>query len=236
MSIPSFAGSETPNLILLTPTNTVNMRGAIDFDSVTNAQLELARQVAVRGKKNYKIYLIMDSPGGMIEAGEDFIQFARRIPNVDTVSLFAASMASAIVEALPGKRYALDNSVLMFHRAKGGFKGQFETGEVESQLALAKTMVKHMEQRNADRLKLTLEEYKSLVVNEYWAHGVDIKTQGMVDEITELECSPALVNTRVRMLIGGLFDSATLTFSGCPLIRSPLPEQNKKDNPQEDEE
>lgn len=224
VSLPSFA-SEDRRALQLTTGNTVTIRGTIDFESITDAQLKLAELVAVRGKKQYTIYVVLDSPGGIIDAGEDFIQFAKRIPNVDTISIFAASMAAAITEAMPGKRYALDSSILMFHRAKGGFKGQFETGEVEAELALSKAIVLRMETRNAKRLGISLEDYKAKVVNEYWVYSEAAIKDKVVDEIVDIECSQQLIDSRELVIQETMFGVSEFQFSGCPLFRNPLREK-----------
>ncbi|MGD5109989.1 ATP-dependent Clp protease proteolytic subunit, partial [Xanthomonas citri pv. citri] len=89
--------------IKLTDNNFVAIRTQIDMDTVSKAQLEMAEIVSKRGNKDYVIYLVLDSPGGSIDAGLDLIESFKTIPKLETVTLFAASMASAIVEALPGK-------------------------------------------------------------------------------------------------------------------------------------
>jgi ATP-dependent protease ClpP protease subunit len=224
LAAPSYAAESNQGVIALTSDNTVVFRGVVNGSSVATAQVKLAEQINKRGKKPYPLYLVLDTPGGGISAGEDFIQFAKRVRNLQTITIFAASMGSAIVEALPGKRYVTENGVLMFHRAKGSFDGQFEDGEVESELALIKTVVRFMEQRNADRLGLTLADYKSKVINELWAHSKDAVVQGMVDEVVTLDCSMELIESRVHVINEGLFGGTDLMFSGCPLIRSPIPQ------------
>src|SRR5690349_6682828 len=84
--------------IALNADNTVVIRDEITGMSMVKAQLQLAEQVVKRGTRAYPIYLVLDSPGGSIEAGFMFTQFAKTIPNLHTISIFSASMASAIVE------------------------------------------------------------------------------------------------------------------------------------------
>lgn len=210
------------NTILLTPANTVNFRGVVEAGSTTRAIGELVRLDRARGKKNYPIYLVLDSPGGNIYDGLNFIQFLGSLKNVHTISLFAASMASAIVEGNPGTRYATTNSVLMFHRAKGGFSGQFEDGEVESQLRLWKAIVRGMETVNANRMGLSLESYKDKVKDEYWLFGDENMSANSVDAIVKLKCSDELIDARETATQEGLFVTLHVKYSGCPLLRDPL--------------
>lgn len=207
--------------IELTPSNAVVLRNEINDNTISKLQEELALKVVARGTKSYTIYIVLDSPGGSIDSGLNFIEFAKTIPNVETVTLFAASMASAIVEALPGKRNITESGILMFHRARGGVSGQFENGELESRLDISKKTVRIMEQKNADRMGLSLDVYKSKVVNELWILGSEAVKTKAADEVVSISCSAALVTSRsvetFEAFMGMTFD---VMFSACPLIKA----------------
>lgn len=207
--------------IVLTTYNTVNFRGVVDGISITKAQYDLVKQVKLRGNKNYPIYLVFDSPGGSIVAGQAFIEFVKSIKNLHTISVFAASMASGIVEAIPGKRYVLGTGVMMFHRAYGSFEGQFETGELESQIKLWKEIVLSMEVINAERMGISIADYKAKVANEWWAYGINAVTEGMADSVANVTCTPNLIDLNDIVLSADLFGESKLTYSGCPLFRVP---------------
>lgn len=208
--------------IVLNTLNTVTFRGPVDGGSITEAQLALTRLVNLRGSANYTIYLVFDSPGGSIIAGDAFIQFAKTIRNLETISIFAASMASGIVEALPGKRYVTANGLMMFHRAAGGFQGYFNDGEVESQLRLWKAIVQEMEVTNAKRLGISIQEYKLKVITEYWLYGREAVEQKVADEVADILCTPELIKKREVVTSESPFGSSDQTWSGCPLFRIPL--------------
>jgi ATP-dependent protease ClpP protease subunit len=213
-----FAGT-----VVLTPSNTVTFRGEVNYSSVAKAQIELAALNKQRGDKKYPIYLVLDSPGGSIQAGEDFIEFAKTFKNVKTVSLFAASMASAIAQALPGERLITKSGVMMFHRAAGTFQGQFEDGEIESQLAFWKDTVKSLEQRNADRMELSLSEYKKEVIHELWLRGQKVVDKKAADRVVTVQCSNELIEGTEDVLTASFFGVSKDTFSKCPLIIGALP-------------
>lgn len=216
-SVPSIAEN-----IVLTTQNTVTIRGAITGTSVTVAMLDIATQVIRRGAKNYTIYLVLDSPGGSIVAGDAFIQFAKTIPNLETITIFSASMAAGIVEALPGRRLITENGILMFHRASGQFEGQFEDGEVESQLRLWKSIVRAMEVKNSSRMGMGLQEYKDKIKDEYWLYGTEAVEKKGADAQVDIKCTPQLVAQKVRVYVESFFGGAEVQFSGCPLFRAPL--------------
>lgn len=216
------ASAQNPQVVLTTA-NTVVFRGVVDSSTVLTAQLKLAELVERRGAKNYPIYLVLDSPGGSIDAGLSFLEYAKNIRDLRTISIFAASMASAIAQTLPGERLALSNSTMMFHRAQGRFSGYFESGDVETTLWAAKAMVLSMELTNANRMKMDLSTYKALVQNEVWLFGKHNVEYRAADRIVDVVCTGTLIkSTATTSMSLGLFGSINLQFSNCPLIRYPI--------------
>lgn len=223
MMLGNIANATEREKIALTTANTVVYRGVVTDDSVLQVQLDLAAKVKRRGLKSYPIYLVMDSPGGSIDAGLAFIEYAKNIPNLKTISLFSASMASAIAEALPGERLLVPSGVLMFHRAQGGFQGYFENGEVESRLGAAKDLVRHMEEINASRMQMSLDTYKSYVQSELWLFGNKAVAYRSADRVVDVVCTPELIKQQLTVTVSGFLGmTASFMFSGCPLMRSPL--------------
>jgi ATP-dependent protease ClpP protease subunit len=208
--------------VLLTTTNTVTIRGEINDESMQKAKLDLMKLYAQRGFSKYKIYVVLDSGGGSIDAGEDFIQMAKQLRDVETITIFAASMASGIVQALPGSRYITGNGTMMFHRAYARIEGQFNEGELESRLRLSKRIVGILEQRNADRLKLDLNSYKTLVKDEYWIYADEAVQKNAADEVVDVRCSNELINQTTTQKIRMLIFEGEVTFSGCPVLRTPM--------------
>lgn len=217
----AFAQTPMHEKIVLTTKNAVVLRGIVDSGSVQKAQYELVAAAIKRGTDKTPIYLVVDSPGGSIEDGLSFIEFAKTIPNVQTISIFSASMASAIVEALPGARLITGNGYLMFHRARGGFQGQFEDGEVETRLFMAKRLVRAMEQTNANRMRMKLEDYKSLAKDELWLDSEQALLFRAADKQVDIYCTTELIGETEVIHIDMFLVSADLVFSRCPLFRSP---------------
>lgn len=218
----SLTAVAAPVTIYLRPDNTVTLRGPIDGQSSMDAVLKVFELSAARTDVRAPIYLVLDTPGGSIDAGNALIEALQVVPNLHTVSIFAASMGSAIVEALPGKRYALSSATLMFHRAAGQFRGYFEIGEVESELAAAKEIVLHMEQRNSKRIGISIKDYKDKVRSEWWLDGQSAVKANVVDSIVLLSCSAALLSQRDVVIADSFMGSFKLLYSGCPLIRIPV--------------
>lgn len=214
--------------VRLNSSNTVTFRGVVTDSSTTDVLLSLTKLVVKRGNATYPIYLVLDSPGGAVDAGLSFIEVAKVIPNLRTISLFAASMASAIVEAIPGSRLITGNGVIMFHRAAGQFAGQFEVGELETRVEEAKVTVRGMEQSNASRMGMSLMDYKAKVVNEWWIHSEEAIRKNAADKIVDIVCSTELIESRSTIEVESMFGSASYTFSDCPTFRYPIRDKKQK--------
>lgn len=204
--------------IVLTTNNVCVIDKDVDGASMATAKLCLADKIATRRGRKYPIYLYINSGGGSVYAGLQFIQFAKTLNNVHTVSNFAASMAAAIVEHLPGKRYITEMGIMMFHRARGGVKGQFEDGELESRLKLWKTIVRKSEKIQSKRIGITLKEYKKRIVNEWWLVGDEAVEQNVVDEMAVVKCSAKLSKQFIEENVRTIFGSYKAKKSKCPLL------------------
>lgn len=208
-----------PKHVTLSKQNMVLIRTEISNESVNKAMKDLYRINKERKDVKTPIYLVLDSPGGSIFAGLAFIRFAKHIKNLHTITINAASMAHAIVQALPGKRYILEDGILMAHRAKGGFRGQFENGEVESRLKIVKEVVRLMERKNAKRIGISLKDYKLKVINEWWSLGKIAIEENVADELVEVTCSNELIEETYTEEVRTFFGSGSVEYSKCPLFQ-----------------
>ncbi len=215
------ARAEVVETVKLGTANTVTLRGEITEQSAQTAALELIALDAARLGHRYPIYLVLDTPGGSIDAGENLIEVVKSIPDVRTITLFAASMGSSIVEALPGDRLITESGQLMFHRAKGQVGGQFETGELESRLDFYKKYVRRMEQRSADRMGLSLKTYKRKVKDELWLTAEDSLKSNAADRIVAVTCTRDLINRNQHLTAEVFIFKVNLDYSGCPILRTP---------------
>lgn len=204
--------------IVMTTKNVCVLDGAVDRSSMAKLKLCLVDKALIRGKRKDPIYLYLNSPGGSIYDGLKFITFAKSIRGLETITEFAASMAAAIVEGIPGKRHVVENGIMMFHRASGTFSGQFETGELESQVRLWKKIVNDMEKMQAKRIGISLEQYKKNRINEWWLHGDENVKSKTADTISEVVCSSKLIKRRQVKTVRSFFGVRKVTQSACPLV------------------
>lgn len=219
MAASAFAGQN--KTITLTDKNTVSLRDTVTWNSISQLQFELLLKAAQLDDSE-PIYLVLDTPGGSVSAGEMLIDTINTIDNpVNVVVLFAASMGFQITQSA-NKRFIINSGTLMSHRATVGLKGQID-GELESQLNYIKSMVEAMEARSAKRIGLTLSDYKSKIVNEMWDYGQSAVNNNLADEVVNVKCSNSLIKKVEKREIFSFFGgSATVSFSKCPLITTPI--------------
>lgn len=204
--------------ITLTTKNTATLTGVVDERSVYSAMTELMTADIRRKSCASSIYLVINSPGGSIHAGNKLIQYAKTICNLHTVTIYGASMASAIAMQLPGKRYATEISQFMFHRARVAFPNVKEVEKIESSLLQAKKLIAHLESKNACRIGLSLSKYKNLVRDEWRIFGEEAVTLGVADKIVNLKCSAKLQKQRKKIVVATMFGAKTAETSACPLF------------------
>lgn len=211
--------------------NSTVLRGEITQASVADIQNKIA---ALDKKRLFAgaspIYLVLDSPGGDIMAGESLISYLKTVQNVRTVSIFSASMASAIVEAVSGTRYVTEDGTLMFHRAAMSISGQVETGEVESRLAWVKSIVLRMENRNSSRMDMTLADYKARVKDELWMDSAQAIKLKAADKVVDLVCTKSLIEAKETIMVQTFFGTLNLVYSKCPLFRYPTATEVAEEN------
>lgn len=214
----TMSASSFSKQLLITPKNSVIINEAISSGSVDRALKELVELNRNR-KSSSPIYIVLNSPGGSIMAGNKLINFVNTLENIHTVCMFCASMAHAISQGVKGTRYATHDNIMMAHRAKGGFSGQFEDGEVESRLKLFKALVRSMELRNADRIGISLRSYKEKVKDEWWTYGEDSEDLDIVDELVSIKCSQELIDKKVKSVKMTMFGPIQgEETSACPLL------------------
>jgi len=130
------------------------------------------------------ISLYIHSPGGIISAGLaifDTMQLVR--PDVSTICVgMSASMATVILCAgAKGKRYALPNSTIHMHQARGGVTGQATDIEIA-----AREILRNQETlRNilSEATGQSLERISHDTDRDYYMNAEQAKEYGIVDEI-----------------------------------------------------
>jgi ATP-dependent protease ClpP protease subunit len=212
----------------LNTANTVNLRGSINESSVAKAYQDIESLRNLRGVAKYPIYLVVNSPGGSVLQGMKLIKYMKTVPNLKVICLFCASMAHAILQHHPEERLILEDSMLMAHRASATFRGQFAQGEVESTLKVLSALINYLESITANRIGLSLKDYKQKIINEWWTFGAESIKQNVADRVITINCSRELEKKQDITIEESFFGQFKIAHSGCPLIEFEIPVKEKK--------
>lgn len=226
LSLPTLAffnrdTAPSKNTVTITENNYVLFEGEVGPASVGKVQVQLA-EVAARLSSNEPLYLIIDSPGGSIDAGNKFIDFAKGMHrNIKPVCLFCASMGYHMFQNF-GERLVSTTSELMSHRASlGGLVGQVP-GEFETRLNAIKATLLEMDTRIAKRVGTSVEAYRQLTYNELWLSGTEAVRTKHADRIVQMRCSQELLKATFTQEVKTWIGTVVLTKSKCPLVSYPI--------------
>ena len=207
-------------IINLKAENTIVLDDEVTSKNVTKAMAAIQKMNATESKE--PINLVLNTPGGSVLAGIEFIRYAKtsRRP-IQTITLYAASMGFQIVQGLPGKRLIAEGGILMSHRAAlGGISGQIP-GELDNRIAFFHDLTEDLDRHDAERAGMSLKEYQKLTHDEYYATPSKAIRDGFADKKVELSCDASLNGTHTKMLESP-FGAIAAVFSDCPLISFPV--------------
>lgn len=213
--------------IVLTSDNTVVLRSKFSAESISDLKSDILK-LNSKLKNDYPIYLVLYTPGGSIQKGLEFFEFAKGINRpIHTITIFAASMGFQTIQHLD-KRYVLNYGILMSHKARGGFKGEFGGGisQLDSRYGMWLRRVLMMDKLTVERTngKQTLKSYTDSYAPELWLNGPEAVEKGYADEIAEVSCDSSLLSPESYTVktFKGFLKTIEATFSGCPIVISPL--------------
>lgn len=226
---PSLACGKAPahghSRIVLSETNSVLLADEVNPTSVTKV-LKKIQELDESLPSKEPIYLILDTPGGSIQSGLELIDSVKGLNRpIHTITIFAASMGFQIAQNL-SDRLILPSGVLMSHKAKGGFVGEFNgdgLSQIDKRYKLWSDRVLEMDRQTVKRTrgKQTLESYRTSYENEMWLTGEQAVAQGYADNIVTAKCDKTLSGTREETVsFFGL--QVLVVFSKCPLQTGPI--------------
>lgn len=218
------AYAEEKKEITLSADNTLILNQAFDGSSTVKL-MEQATKMDSALKSGYPIYLFLYTPGGSIQAGLELFEFLDGLNRpVHTVTLFAASMGFQTVQHL-GQRYIVKYGVLMSHKARGTFSGEFggEISQLDSRYGLWLRRVKLMDEQTVKRTngKQTMKSYTAAYTPELWLNGEEAVKDGYADQVVTVKCDQTLSGSYDIEEDYGFF-RLKLVFSKCPMKTYPL--------------
>lgn len=207
--------------IVLTEENTISFNQPFTGMFVSKKQLEIMKKSS-NLPSNKPLFIVMNTPGGSVHAGLNFIDTVKSLNRkVHTITIFAASMGYQVVQEL-GTRYITPSGILMSHRGHlSGLSGQVP-GELNSRLSHIESILNGMNVRAASRVKMSLESYKSAIINELWVSGEEAVDKKHADKLANVSCSKKLVEGVESVEFNTIFGPITVKMSKCPLISEPI--------------
>lgn len=204
--------------IVLTEQNCIVFNQAVSTEYVSKKTMEILKK-ALSAKE---LYLVLDTPGGSVTAGLNFIDMIKSLNiKVHTITIFAASMGYQMVQEL-GNRYITPSGTLMSHRGSvGGISGQVP-GELNTRVNHIQDVLDGMSKRASSRVGMSKKDYDAAIINELWVFGQQAVDQKHADSVVDVTCSPELVEGSYSESISTIFGEVHLTFSKCPLVSFPL--------------
>lgn len=220
------APEKGPEEITLDADNTVVMD--MEYTPTTVAQVMLKVQDMDSKLPFWKpIYLVVNSPGGSIEAGLELIDNLNGIGReIKTVTLFSASMAFQNVQGVPGTRYITPTGTLMAHKARGQFGGEFP-GQLDSRYQYYLRRLGKLDETTVARSKghYTLATWQQAYENEHWCEGQDCVDQGLADQVAVVKCGKSLrgtVTAKMEVSFLGMPIQVMAKKAACPTITGAL--------------
>lgn len=206
--------------IVLTSENSISFNQQVTDGYVASKSLEFFRK-DLSLSKTQPLYLVLNTPGGSVAAGNQFIDFVKsRNRPVHTIVIFAASMGYQITQEL-GKRYILPSGTLMSHRGSiSGISGQVP-GELNARLKMIEEILEGMNVRAAKRVSMSLKAYQDAIINELWTSGQHAVDTKHADDVAIATCDNSLSGTYSED-VATAFGAVTVEFSNCPLITEPV--------------
>lgn len=200
--------------------NTISIVGPIGQDTASDFISALS---TIKGDE---VVIYLDSPGGSVIAGNSMItSMASSGKTFNCVAKFAASMAFGILQACDN-RYLTRDGIIMQHTMSYGLRGS--APQNRSLVGLFQRIEDEMDRFQAERLGLTLEEFRYKTIRDYWLYSVDAVTANAADGLAIVSCEEALVNQKVIRTFRGFFGTFKLKMSACPLILKAEPVNERK--------
>lgn len=225
LGVTAFAKNTSLPVLTLTEKSVIIMNQEFDDDTIT-AVAKKAKEMDSALPSGEPITLVIDSPGGSIDAGLQLIEILNSLNRpVNTLTLFSASMGFHTVQGL-GQRYITEDATLMTHKARGGFSGEFP-GQLDSRYSYYLKRINRMNEKVVARTngKHTLKSYNALHENEFWCDGADCLKEGLVDKVVTAKCDKTLSGERTdvqKFFFMGMPIVLELIYDKCPLLRTPL--------------
>jgi ATP-dependent protease ClpP protease subunit len=187
--------------IHLNASNLVILKGPIDSDSMAH----LKQQIYELPSREH-VVLYIDSPGGSVMAGNDFLQAMNTLKANGTVFTAVANRAASMAFILLqncNNRYILENSILMQHSISLMLWNDLE--KAQSYLKLVDSIKTSLVRMQAERMGMAPADFLSKTLQDWWFYQDEAIQSHAADRQVTISCDASLMQ-------GGFGDNR------CPLF------------------
>lgn len=184
-AVPLVSSAETPKVqklklkeVTVDWQRTILIEGAITDNNV-GPVVEFLVQLE---QTSEPIYVIINSPGGSVLAGEKIISAmeSAKGPVFTICDGLCASMASLILE-YGSQRYATNRSIVMLHDA--AMRAEGNLARMNREIALMQRKVDKADEYICYRSKIDCKQFRAEKLNEIWLDSEDAYAKGLLDGI-----------------------------------------------------
>jgi ATP-dependent protease ClpP protease subunit len=202
--------------IVLTRHNSYLLAGRINPMSMAMHTAMIASMSAFNSGETF---VVIFSPGGAVEPVLLVKDMLKQFKNVSTVIVSAQSMAAAISQTLPGRRYIVSRGEMMFHRIRTDFEGEITLDTLDKlreYLQADDTTVNHM---CHDRLRIPYSEYIKRITNTNWTlNANEAIAVGAADEIVTAKCADDIRKLNIQVTTYSEYTGTPVPRNICDLL------------------
>lgn len=146
----------------------------------------LSEQLVTKASKYRLIYLVIDSPGGSISAGLNFINTMKAVKAkkgtfIRCVITDRAYSMAAFIQSYCSQTLVLNNATIMYHQASYGVSGSAH--KIRTQVSFVERYLAVIEENLAIQMGMDYQEYLEFRGTEVWLTSMEAANSGIVDGI-----------------------------------------------------
>ena len=170
-----------------------------------------------------EVFIYIDSGGGSVVAMNHLISVMRASGKKTTCFAdYAASAAFTMLQACDVRVASPTSSILMQHYGSYSLRHQ-PSNLQRSMVDMLETLMEDFVENERERIgNYTHEEYVDIIKNDWWLVGHRALESNVVDKLAHVTCTPELTKSKVKEEFSFFGMTIDVTFSGCPLIKTPL--------------
>ncbi len=186
--------STTSKIITLKKNNFISIDDKISDSNVAKWTSQLSKL------NTNPVYLYIDSPGGSVDAGLQFINVMNWHINqgktINCIAKSAYSMGFVIFQNC-SNRYVMTSTTLMQHQMSlTGIKGPLNN--LMNYLEMVNQMSYQLDNMVSLRLNMTLDNYRNRISNDWWIYGSLALSYNVADELVIVGCDNELYETNIQ--------------------------------------